>query len=132
MSSAPPGAHADAAQDVLAREDARIAAMLAADRTALDGILADDYSHAHNNGLVETKAEYLTRSIGGPIKYQRFAPADRAVRVYGDAAVVTGRAGVGVEMDGQARAVEVRFQAVYIRQNGVWRIVAWQATPLPP
>lgn len=125
-------AHADAAQEVLAREDARIAAMLAADRAALGAILADDYSHAHNNGLVESKAEYLTRSIGGPIRYQRFDPADRVVRVYGDAAVLTGRAGVGVEMDGQARAVDIRFQAVYIRRDGVWRIVAWQATPLPP
>ena len=125
-------ARADATQDVLAREDARIAAMLAADRAALAGILADDYTHAHNNGLVESKQDYLAHSIGGPIRYTRFEPADRQVRVYGDAAVLTGRAGVGVDMNGQAHAVDIRFQAVYVRSGGVWRIVAWQAAPLPP
>lgn len=124
-------AAADPAAEVLAREDARIAAMLAADRATLGGILADDYTHAHNNGLVESKQEYLTRSIGGPIKYRRFDPADRQVRVYGDAAVITGRAAVGVEIEGQARSVDVRFQAVYVKREGAWRIVAWQATPLP-
>jgi hypothetical protein len=125
-------AAADPAADVLAREDARIAAMLAADRATLDDILAEDYTHAHNNGLVETKQEYLTRSIGGPIKYRRFAPADRRVRVYGAAAVITGRAAVEVEMEGQARTLTVRFQAVYVQRQGAWHIVAWQATPLPP
>lgn len=125
-------AHADPAAQVLAREDARIAAMLAADRAALADILADDYTHAHNNGLVETKTEYLARSIGGAIRYRRFEPAERQVRVYGDAAVVTGRAGVEVEIEGQPRALEVRFQAVYMKQQDAWRIVAWQAAPLPP
>lgn len=125
-------AAADREHEVLAREDARIAAMLAADRAKLADILAEDYTHTHNNGLVESRQEYLAHSIGGPVKYLRFEPSQRLVRVYEHTAVITGRAHVEVLMDGQPRSVDIRFTAVYVQRGRFWRIVAWQATPLPP
>lgn len=121
----------DAVSEVLARDDARIAAMLAADGAALEGVLAADYTHAHNNGLLEDRAAYLASVTRGPVRYQRFVPRERVARVYGDTALLTGLASVAVLYEGRPVEIEVRFLAVYLRQSGVWRIAAWQATPLP-
>ena len=58
----------DAVSEVLARDDARIAAMLAADGAALEVVLAADYTHAHNNGLLEDCAAYLASVTRGPVR----------------------------------------------------------------
>ena len=121
----------DAVTEVLARDDERIAAMLAADGAALEEILAADYTHAHNNGLLEDRAAYLASVVGGPVRYQRFAPRERVVRVYGATALLTGLSSVAVLYEGRPIEIEVRFLAVYLRQADGWRIAAWQATPLP-
>jgi ketosteroid isomerase-like protein len=51
------------------------------------------------------------------------------VRVYGDTAIMTGQASVGLR--GRPDRLELRYTLLYVRQAGAWRMVAWQSTRLP-
>ena len=51
------------------------------------------------------------------------------VRLYGDTAVITGAATIGLR--GQAAPFTLRYTLVYVKREGQWRMVAWQSTRLP-
>jgi len=108
----------------------RFAADLRADAVALDSLLADDMTYGRSSGAVDTKAEYL-RSLGatGPYALDSLVPVDLAVRVFGEAAVVTGR--LIVKLRAQPEPYTIRFTDVWARRGGRWQLVAFQATRLP-
>jgi ketosteroid isomerase-like protein len=61
----------------------------------------------------------------------RLAIDDVSVRVFGDAAVVTGRThGVG-EFSGTPYDVVIRFTDTFVRRDGRWQAVASHASVLP-
>jgi len=55
---------------------------------------------------------------------------DAKVRVYGNAAVVTG----GATVKGQRKGVPVnnvtRFTNVWVKRRGTWQLISYQATPV--
>ena len=118
------------ARRVLELDRARHAADQRADAAALDSLLADDMTYVRSSGAVDTKAEYL-RSLGGtgPYALDSLVPADLAVRVFGDAAVVTGR--LIVKLRAQPAPYVIRFTDVWARRGGRWQLVAFQGTRLP-
>lgn len=116
-------------QAVLAFEDARFAAMIAADTARLRDALADDLSYVHSSGRRETRAQYLASVGAGSLRYQAFTPRERQVRLLGArAAVVVGLAHARAVSQGQSVDVDVRYLAVYERAGQRWKLVAWQTT----
>ena len=55
---------------------------------------------------------------------------DVRVRVYGDAAVATGRIRSEGTFRGQPRGGRTRFTRVFVRRGGRWQLVANQLTPI--
>ena len=53
------------------------------------------------------------------------------VRIYGDAAVVTGSAEIKVSSGGRLLEFSILFTDVYAKQEGRWQMVAWQSTRKP-
>jgi ketosteroid isomerase-like protein len=126
-------ASAKASQEVLAREDDRFAAMIAADTAALAGMLADDLLYVHSSARVETKQQYLDAIATRSIRYLAFVPAERRVTfIDGGAAVTMGRANAKVILGGQTLDFDVRYIAVYSRAGDRWQLRAWQTTRIPP
>jgi len=118
------------ASRILELDRLRFAADLRADAAALDSLLADDVTYVRSSGAVDGKAEYL-RSLGatGPYALDSLVPADLSVRVFGEAAVVTGR--LIVKLRAQPAAYTIRFTDVWARRGGRWQLAAFQATRLP-
>jgi hypothetical protein len=86
--------------------------------------------YVRSSGAVDTKAGYL-RSLGasGPYALDSLVPGDLSVRVYGQAAVVTGR--LVVKLRAQPAPYALRFTDVWERRSGRWQLVVFQATRLP-
>ena len=53
------------ADDVLAAEDERYAAMVDGDLETLDRLLADEVSYAHSSGVRDTKEQYFAKVRSG-------------------------------------------------------------------
>lgn len=125
-------AGADPIQEVLAVDDARTAALIAADRPALDRTLARELRYVHSNGLVQDRATYLAAAIGGAMQYRVIRPLQRQARPIADTvALLTGSNHVEVVLNGRPLQAEVLYTAVYVQEDGAWKMTAWQSTPVP-
>ena len=53
------------AQDIRNLEDRRYKAMVGADKSALNELLADDLIYTHSNAVIDTKQSYIDGILGG-------------------------------------------------------------------
>lgn len=117
-------------QEIIRLERERLDAYARADRAAFDRIVADDFTMTHSDGSVFDKTQ--ERGVLRPSTASRPLPTliieDVRVRVYGDAAVITGRL---VEQGERVGRVNLSFTNTYVRRQGRWQIVAGQLTRLP-
>jgi len=103
-------------------------AILRADAAVLERVWADDYSLTNPGGNVMEKAGFIGALKSGDLKFETLDLSDTNVRVYGDAAVVTGRATVKAKGDNQDISEQVRYTSVYVKRQGRWQAVAMQTT----
>lgn len=85
--------------EVLALDQERCRAISEQEWDALSALLADDLTHSHMTGVTQDKPTHLAHVQQNPRRVERH---DVTVRVYGDAAVVTGPQVNIVETDGTA------------------------------
>jgi uncharacterized protein (TIGR02246 family) len=118
-------------QAVLAAHDRRIAATIAGDLGALDGMMTADLTYTHSSGVEESKAQFLEGLKSGKYVYREITPRDRRVRVHGDAAVVSGPCHVVIEPGGKRTELDLYFTELYVKEAGQWRMALWHSTRLP-
>jgi hypothetical protein len=118
---------------VLQAEKDRFAAMVKADRAALEKILADDLTYTHTTALFETKEQFIKSVTSGTIDYVSIVPSesDWKVRVNGDTAIVNGIAAVNVIDTGKDIKIKIRYTTIHTNRGGTWQLQAWQATRFP-
>lgn len=90
--------------------------------------LSEDYIGITPLGQVITKADTVAARRSGQLKYEAIDISDMVVRVYGATAVVTARASVRGRDLGEEFNGPYRFTRVWIRRNGRWQAVSYQAT----
>ena len=117
--------------DVLRADENRFEAMRKEDWNALDMALADDLTYVHSTARLESKAEHIGNLRAGKPHYRGIAPRDRKTRVHGDIGVVNGVSEMHVENAGKEQRFTVRYLAVYAKNGGTWRMIAWQSTRVP-
>ncbi len=119
-----------AEQQVMALNRAWADAITKGDAAALDGILADDVIVTSGSGEIRSKAAEIKDSAGPPdpdfVWLRSFITEDVRVRIYRNAAVVTGRAKWGFKYKGQEVNQERRYTHLYVKREGRWKIVAQQ------
>jgi ketosteroid isomerase-like protein len=98
------------------------------DADALEKLWADDMEVAVPKMPVLTKADALKFARSGRMKFLSYRTSDIRVRVYGDAAVVTGRLQRTRSMNGQEISDDWRFTKTYVREAGQWRVVSFHAS----
>ena len=123
------GSSADKSKDeISALETARNEAIVHGDAAALERMTSDDYTFITLRGELRTKSEIVRGFSTGAFKYASRDISDLNIRVYGNAAVVTGRASQKGAENGKDYSGDYRFTRVYVKQNGRWLTVALQTT----
>jgi uncharacterized protein (TIGR02246 family) len=117
---------------VLAAEDARFAAMVAADAAEMQRWFADDLVYVHSSGQVESRDQLVESITSGRMRYLAVTPVERQVVPLGAAAAaVRGRGRFQVTAGGNALDLQIRYLAVYGNEDGVWRLRSWQSLRTP-
>jgi len=95
-------------------------------------IMTDDFTLTNAGGDVSTKAEEIADAKSGEVKYSVFEDKNMRVRLYGDAAVVTGQTVLKGTIVANGRVIDtkVQFTDTFVRQNGEWHAVAAHASKL--
>ena len=106
-----------------------VRAWLSADRAALERIIAPEWTITGPNGRTSDRSRVLAQVFDTGVHRIRDLKIDEVkARVFGDAAVVTGRTrGVG-EFEGAGYDVVIRFTYVFVRRAGRWQAVASHAS----
>jgi ketosteroid isomerase-like protein len=120
-----------AINEIKALEDRRYRAMLDGDIAVLDALCSDDLIYTHSKGDHDDKRSYLHKVGSRYFTYLEIThPADRILVVDG-AALVTGRMTANVSVAGSGIVhVDNRYLAVWVRERGGWKFVAYQPTPI--
>lgn len=119
-------------EPVLAAEDARFAAMIAANPVEMHRWLAADLEYVHSTGEVENRDQLINSIVSGRKRFIALEPGERRVTFLGEgAAVVQGPARFRVAAGATPLDFEVRYLAVYVHVDGIWQLHAWQSLRLP-
>ena len=113
-------------------EARRYTAMRQGDRAALGELLSDRLIYAHSNATTDTKASYLGTLEDGSLRYLGIRWETETVLQAGpDCAVALGRMSAHIIRYGGKREIAATTCAVWTREGGSWRLLAYQPTALP-
>ena len=109
--------------------DEWVKAMVRADATVLDRILADDFYFTYPlEG--DDKASVISDLTSGELKIEHFARDHVSVRVFASTAVLTARDAVTWLYHGREIAGQYKVLIVFSEREGRWQICAIQACPI--
>ncbi len=116
--------------EVRSADDARVAAMIAADGSALDSILSDALYYGHSgDGTVENKSQRIDSLVTRRGIYRKFDFKEREFSVIAPGAVLCkGRAVVEVGNPHRMYLVDINFIAVWRLEDRRWKLFAWQSS----
>ena len=109
-------------------ETDRAAAAVKGDVATLQKQTSDDYTFINLYGQVLDKSQMVNAFKTGQTKLTSNELSDMKVRVYGNTAVITGKADVKGTLAGKDTNGEIMFTRVYVKKGGQWQSVAFQQT----
>jgi ketosteroid isomerase-like protein len=98
------------------------------DAAFLERYLSEDYTSTFPDGAVLDKSTEIKSLKSGDIALTEMTPREMNVRVYGEAAVITGRSVIKAKVSGEELSGEYRFTDVWVRLDNQWQAVASQVT----
>ena len=101
------------------------------DAAFMEGILADDYTWTDPTGKIHSKAEEIASMKSGQGLVTSNVDDEVKIRVYGDAAVVTGRTTAKWIEKGKEGSSQIQWTDTWIRRNGRWQCVADHVSNIP-
>jgi ketosteroid isomerase-like protein len=100
------------------------------DVVVLGNVLADDYIFTDPEGVMFTKAQELAMLKSGEDVVTSAVSTDMKVRVYGNAAVVTGHYAAKEQLKGKDISATYAFTDTWVKRPGAWVCVATHASRL--
>jgi hypothetical protein len=116
---------------LLAAEEARRQAMLAADVAALGVLLSDTLAYTHSTGVTDSKQSYLQLLAGGALRYETLEFAAPQARLLGTVGLVSAVMYATVRKGDVRREIASSYLAVWDHTAAGWVLQAVQATALP-
>lgn len=111
----------------LAADEARRAAMVAADCDALSQHLSADLVWTHSSGRIDDKAAVLESITSGSVEYLALDNEDVATALYGDICLYFGIVVGRVRKGGAERNLRNKFLSVWKWADPGWHMLAWQS-----
>jgi ketosteroid isomerase-like protein len=125
--------HAQSAQDsdsarVLALETLWNQAEVAKDASALDHLLAEDFTYVDIDGSLQNKAQFLDGIKHPPEHIENIGNDSLKTHVYRDTVIVSGTYHEKGMLNGKAYLHRGRFTDTWVRQGSSWMCVASHST----
>jgi hypothetical protein len=115
-------------EELAAVQQQLIAAWIHRDRSALEALLAQEWSVTHPDGRISTRADVLSDLESGANRLLEGAVDDLRFSVYGNFAIVNGRTQARGEYQGHPYDVKLRFTDVFVQRDGRWQAVSSHAS----
>jgi len=115
--------------NVLQLEKDRFKAMISKDSITLERILASDLLYIHSNGVIDSKETFIQNIMSGKLEYLEIDLQQADIRTHSQTAWIHGAARIKLRTGKDTPVIElsVRYLDVYKRDEGSWKLVAWQS-----
>jgi hypothetical protein len=100
------------------------------DTATLQTLFTADYTLTNSHGEISTLADDIADAKSGAVRYTMFENRNMKVRLYGDAAIVTGQTWIKGTIQGRLIDASFQFTDTLVRQGGHWLLAASHATRL--
>jgi ketosteroid isomerase-like protein len=117
-------------RELLKANQAYDEALTRGDAMALDRIYADEFVYTTFDGTVRDKNQQLSFTKSGDLQLEFGKSDDVRIRIYENTAVMTGRFTAKGKFRGKEIDIRERYTAVWVRQDGRWRLVAEQGNEI--
>ena len=119
-------------KQILKLEDDWARALKTKDRQVLDTIVARNFTFIEPDGTVKNGDEYLADRSSDIADIESFELVDLKVSVFENCALTSGVSKITERRQGKRYRFSLRWKELWLKDNGSWRVVASQATPVNP
>lgn len=105
-------------------------AIIKKDRSAIEANMAQDFRQIDGDGDVEDKTSFVNGLMSAKLEIDPYKVEDFDVRLYGDTALLSGHTRMTGRYDGKPFSSHYRYIDIYVRRDGVWRIVSVQISKM--
>lgn len=106
------------------------AAIIRKDRAAIEANMAEDFRQIDGDGDLEDKLSFVEGMVSTKLVIDPYIVEDFEVRLHGDVALLSGRTKMTGRYDGKPFASHYRYIDIYVRRDGIWRIVSVQISKI--
>jgi ketosteroid isomerase-like protein len=117
---------------ILKLEDDWARALKTKDKPLLGSIVAPNFTFIEPDGTVKNRDEYLADRSSDVVDIESFELADLKVSVFENCALTSGVSKITERRQGKRYRFSLRWKELWLKENGSWRVVASQATPVNP
>jgi hypothetical protein len=130
--SVPSFAKDDARESQLrAAEATRFQAQVDADAKVLAPLLDDNLEYVHSNGELDSKTSFIESLTTGRRDYASTTFSIESLRIFGDVALIRGKAKVTVADHGQSKDLSLGYTDVWLWKDQRWQMTAWRSMRMP-
>lgn len=105
-------------------------AMVDADKTRLEDIVADQLSYGHSGGAIESKAVFIDAIVSKKLIFRSITLSDPTIAIAGNDAIVRHVFLGETERSGKLATARVGALQVWQKHDGRWKLLARQAYKL--
>ncbi len=116
--------HAQTVDDVVRLDREISVATWTGDTVWFQQNLADDYVLITPDGEVRTKRDVIRGLVRPGLKMEPYESTEVHVRVYGDAAIVTGRMQQTYNIGRSRYKNDLRYTSIYVKRRGRWYLAS--------
>ena len=122
----------DARESLLrAAEAARFQAQVDANAKVLAPLLDDKLEYVHSSGELDSKTSFIESLTTGRRDYVSTTFTIESLRIFGDVALIRGKAKVTVADNGQSKDLSLGYTDVWLWKDGRWQMTAWRSMRMP-
>lgn len=115
---------------IMAADEARIAALVSGDRQALENLLSDELIYVHSSGREEAKGLYIDLVTQRHYDYRSFVTVRRTLSAIDGLVFDNGDAEIDIVVNGNLRQIASRYLMVWKEENGLWKLFRFHASPI--
>ena len=119
-------------QEIVNLEKEAATAIQHSDGTFFRRVYSDDFSGTLSHGEQVNKAQFVSAVQSTAVHYESFHASNVVVHIYRETAVATCLWSSRALVKGQSVGSQMRVMHVYVNGGNGWKVVAGEASALPP
>jgi ketosteroid isomerase-like protein len=116
---------------LVAQADAWDQAIVRKDRPAIEANVARRFFHVGGDGSTAERQQFIDELVDPDLVIDPYTVEGLTVRLHGDTALLSATTRMTGRYMGKPFASHYRYIDTYVREDGRWKVLAVQITPLP-